>query len=72
MVLQMARENPSWGYDRIVGALADLGHRVSDQTVGNVLRGHGISPAPKRKQSVSWKNLPQVGGLHHHYERRAA
>ena len=35
LVLQMARENPSRGYDRIVGALADLGHRLSDQTVGN-------------------------------------
>ena len=57
LVLQMARENPSWGYDRIVGALANLGHRLSDQTVGNVLRRHGISPAPKRKQSVSWKNF---------------
>jgi hypothetical protein len=53
----MARENPSWGYDRIVGALANLGHRLSDQTVGNVLRRHGISPAPKRKQSISWKNF---------------
>jgi putative transposase len=57
LVLQMARENPSWGYDRIVGAMANLGHRLSDQTVGNVLRRHGISPAPKRKQSVSWKNF---------------
>ena len=55
LVVQMARENPSWGYDRIVGALANLGHRLSDQTVGNVLRRHGISPAPKRKQSISWK-----------------
>jgi transposase len=57
LVLQMARENPSWGYDRIVGAMANLGHRLSDQTVGNVLRRHGISPAPKRKKSVSWKNF---------------
>jgi putative transposase len=57
LVLQMARENPSWGYDRIVGALANLGHRLSDQTVGNVLRRHGISPAPERKQSVSWKSF---------------
>jgi putative transposase len=57
LVVQMARENPSWGYDRIVGALANLGHRLSDQTVGNVLRRHGISPAPKRKQSISWKNF---------------
>src|SRR5215467_7000300 len=33
-----------WGYDRIVGALANLGHQVSDQTVGNILRRHGIGP----------------------------
>ena len=32
----MAKENRSCGYDRIVGALANLGHQVSDQTVGNV------------------------------------
>ena len=53
----MAKENPSWGYDRIVGALANLGHRLSDQTVGNILRRHGLSPAPKRKQTVSWKDF---------------
>src|SRR3981081_1204927 len=57
LVVQMARENPSWGYDQIVGALANLGHRLSDQTVGNGLRRHGISPAPKRRQSISWKNF---------------
>jgi len=57
LVVRMANENPSWGYDRIVGALANLGHRLSDQTVGNVLRRHGISPAPKRKQTVSWKDF---------------
>ena len=57
LVLQMARENPSWGYDRIVGALTNLGHGLSDQTAGNVLRRHGISPAPKRKRTVSWKNF---------------
>ena len=57
LVVRMANENPSWGYDRIVGALANLGHRLSDQTVGNILRRHGISPAPKRKQSVSWKDF---------------
>src|SRR6266480_786743 len=57
LVVQMARENPSWGYDRIVGALANLDHGLSDQTVGNIFRRHGISPAPKRKQSISWKNF---------------
>jgi hypothetical protein len=38
LIVQMARENSGWGYDRIAGALANLGHNVSDQTVGNVLR----------------------------------
>jgi putative transposase len=41
-IVGMARENPTWGYDRIVGALANLGHTVSDQTVGNILKRHGI------------------------------
>jgi transposase len=56
LVVQMAKENPSWGYDRIVGALKNLGHQLSDQTVGNILRRHGFSPAPKRKQAISWKD----------------
>ena len=37
LVVQMARENRSWGYDRIVGALANLGYTISDQSVGNIL-----------------------------------
>jgi hypothetical protein len=53
----MARENPSWGYDRIVGAMANLGHKVSDQTVGNILKRHDIPPAPKRKMGTSWKDF---------------
>src|SRR6201987_5588737 len=57
LVVRMAKENPSWGYDRIVGALANLGHRLSDQAVGNLLRRHNLSPAPKRKQTVSWKDF---------------
>jgi transposase len=57
LVVRMAKENPSWGYDRIVGALANLDYRLSDQTVGNILRRHGLSPAPKRKQTVSWKDF---------------
>ena len=53
----MAKENPGWGYDRIVGAMANVGHRLSDQTVGNILRRHDIPPAPKRKQTTSWKDF---------------
>ena len=55
--MQMARENSGWGYDRIAGALANLGHEISDQTVGNVLRRHGIAPAPKRSQTTAWKDF---------------
>ena len=54
---QLEYRRKSGGYDRIVGALANLGYRLSDQTVGNILGLHGISPAPKRKQPVSWKNF---------------
>ena len=57
LVVRMARENSGWGYDRIVGALANLGHHVSDQTVGNILRRHGIAPAPKRSQITTWKDF---------------
>ena len=53
----MAQENRSWGYDRIVGALANLGLTVSDQTVGNVLKRHGIAPAPERKTTTTWKEF---------------
>lgn len=57
LIVRMARENSSWGYDRIVGALANLGYTVSDQTVGNILRRHGIAPAPQRSRTMSWKDF---------------
>jgi len=57
LIVRMARENPSWGYDRIVGAMANLGYKVSDHTVGNILKRHDIPPAPKRKQNTSWKDF---------------
>ena len=55
LVVRMARENRSWGYDRIVGALANLGYTVSDQTVGNILKRHGLPPASERKTTTTWK-----------------
>jgi putative transposase len=57
LVVRMARENSGWGYDRIVGALANLGHPLSDQSVKNILRRHGIAPAPKRSQVTTWKEF---------------
>src|SRR5256712_11394253 len=57
LVVRMAQENRSWGYDRIVGALANLGFTISDQTVGNILKRHGIPPAPERKITTTWKEF---------------
>ena len=54
LIVRMAKDNPGWGYDRMVGALANLGHEVSDQTVGNVLKRHGVLPAPERKRTTTW------------------
>ena len=57
LVVRFARQNSGWGYDRIVGALANLGHHVSVQTVGNILRRHDIAPAPKRSQTTTWNEF---------------
>ena len=54
LVVRMAKENTDWGYDRIVGALANLGYTLSDQTVGNILRRNGIPPAHERKRTTTW------------------
>ena len=53
----MARENIDWGYDRIVGAMANLGYTLSDETVGNILRRNGIPPAPERKHMTTWTDF---------------
>src|SRR6202795_5208111 len=54
LIVRMAEENRDWGYDRIAGALANLGYQVCDQTVGNVLQRHGLRPAPERKRTTTW------------------
>jgi putative transposase len=55
LVVRLAQENRSWGYDRIAGALPHVGYTISDQTVGNILKRHGIPPAPARKKTTTWK-----------------
>jgi hypothetical protein len=57
LIVRMAEENGSWGYDRIAGALANVGHRISDQTVGNVLKRRGVPIAPNRIQTTTWKDF---------------
>lgn len=60
LLLRMTRDNPTWGYDRIQGALANLGHAISDTAVGNILKQHGIEPAPERKRQTTWKTFIQA------------
>lgn len=53
-VLKIAEENPLWGYVKIMSTMNDLGHKISHTTVKNILKRHGISPAPDRKRDTSW------------------
>ncbi len=55
LAVQMAEEHPSWGYRRIQGALANLGHHIDKLTVRNILRRHHMEPAPqRRKGGMGW------------------
>jgi putative transposase len=55
LVIRMTEENPTWGYRRIQGALATLGHPMDKLTVRHILRRHHIDPAPQcRKAGMSW------------------
>ena len=60
LIVRMASENRDWGYDRIAGALSNLGYVISDQTVGNVLRRYGLPPAPERKRTTPWSVFIQT------------
>jgi len=60
LVVQMAKENRSWGYDRIAGALTELGYDISDQTVGNILKRRGLPSAPDRQKSTTWKEFIRI------------
>tara|TARA_Y100000385_G_scaffold251581_1_gene274474 strand:+ start:114 stop:869 length:756 start_codon:yes stop_codon:yes gene_type:complete len=57
LILQFAKENPTWGFGRIQGELAKVGYHISDTTVGNILKAHGIEPAPTRKRTGSWETF---------------
>jgi putative transposase len=72
LIVRMAGENRDRGYDRIVGALANLGYMISDQTVGNVLQRHALprgsaSARPRGRSSSEptwrcWRRLTSYCG----------
>lgn len=67
LAVKLAKENPNAGYDRIQGMLANLGHEISDTTVKNILKQHGIEPAPVRTKRTTWAEF-----LKSHSETMAA
>jgi len=56
LVLRLARENPSWGYQRISGEIARLGLKVSATTVRKLLRCAGLGPTGKRA-GLTWRRF---------------
>jgi hypothetical protein len=54
LVLRMAKENPTWGYTRLRGALDHLGHEVGRGTIQRILSDAGLEPAPERGKRGSW------------------
>ena len=54
LVLRMAEENPGWGYTRIRGALANLGHEIGRGTIAEILKQAGMEPAPERGRKTTW------------------
>jgi len=53
----MARENRSWGYTRIQGALANLRHAIGRGTIAKVLKEAGLDPSPDRRKGMTWKEF---------------
>jgi hypothetical protein len=57
LILRMAEENRHWGYLRLQGPLANLGHSLARTTIANILKRHGIEPAPERSRKTTWKEF---------------
>jgi len=67
LVIRFARDNPRWGYTRIVGALHNLSRTVSRSTVKRILAEEGVLPAPERGKQARWGTF-----LRSHWEAIAA
>ncbi len=57
LILQLAQDNPRWGYGKIQGELIKLAVKVSPSTIRSILLRHGLLPAPVRSGSIGWKHL---------------
>ena len=61
LIVSIGRGNPRWGYERIQGALANVGYHISDTTVGNVLKQHGIESGLCGKRHANSQNAASCG-----------
>ncbi len=59
LALEMARDNPGWGYRRIHGELTGLGYTLAPSTVWQILKDAGIDPAPRRS-GQTWRAFLQA------------
>jgi hypothetical protein len=57
LVVRMAQENLDWGYERIQGALSNLGYTIGRTTIAEILRRHGVEPGPERSRKTTWKEF---------------
>ncbi len=67
LVVQLANENPGWGYTRLRDVMRSLGHEIGRTTIASILADHGIEPSPERREKTSWSTF-----LKSHWEVLAA
>jgi putative transposase len=57
LLKQFARQNPTWGYQRIQGELVKVGRRVGASTIRRILRSLRIPPATTRADRTTWRQF---------------
>jgi transposase len=67
----MAAENPTWGYTRILGALKNVGHRVSRSTIARILKPAGVPPVPERRLRLTDDDRRRLAARAYRVGRRA-
>ena len=67
LVLEMARDNPTWGYRRICGELTGLGHKIAPSTIWQILKAAGIDPGRRHLQHILSEYVDHYGSHRPHW-----